>query len=563
MRSTLPLLLVLAACTRPPAPSPDPRFEWFELAATDSVALPAPGTFRNPILPGFHPDPSVVRVGEDYWLVTSSFAWFPGLPIFHSRDLVHWKPVGHALDRPEQVSFDSLRVSEGVFAPTLRYHDGTFYLVVTLVGAGGNVVLTASDPRGPWSRPVPLPSVDGIDPDLFFDDDGRAWIAHNGPPPAEPEWDGHRALWIQEFDVDSLRMIGPRTLIVDGGVDPATNPVWIEGPHLIKRDGRYFLIAAEGGTGENHSQVVFAGPSPTGPFTPGEDNPILTQRDLAPGRTDAVTSTGHADFVQTPSGEWWAVFLGCRPYDADHLLYATGRETFLLPVDWSGEWPRILARGTPVPLEVPSPFGATGPVRGPVLDTFDSSELSPEWVRLRSTTRSHARLDDGDLVLTARPDSLGGLGRPALLARRLEHANASASVSMRYRPGQSGDRAGLVAMQQDDSWFFLAVGNGPGGTGIALERRSNGTSAIVASRALPLDADQPIVLRFELSGARARFSYRVNGDEWATLADDVDATLLTTRRSGGFTGTMVGVYAQTGSGAPAILPTGTGPAQGG
>ena len=272
------------------------------------------------MLAGFYPDPSIVRVEDDYYLVTSSFAYFPGVPIFHSRDLVHWTQIGHVLDRPSQLNLDSAGVSRGIFAPTIEYHNGTFYLLTTLVDRGGNFLVTATDPRGPWSDPVWLPEVDGIDPSIFFENDSVAWVLNNGPPIGEPLYQGHRAIWIQQFDVRNKRLTGPRSVIVNGGVDLAAKPIWIEGPHLFRKDGWYYLLCAEGGTAEQHSEVVFRAKSPRGPFVPFRGNPILTQRHLPADRPNPVTSTGHADLVETPDG-WWAVFLGVRPYEGDALQH--------------------------------------------------------------------------------------------------------------------------------------------------------------------------------------------------------------------------------------------------
>ena len=345
------VIALLAAC----GPVPEsPRqaaavFEWFEYSGQDEwFDLPArTGTFRNPVLAGFHPDPSIVRVDDDYYLVNSSFGWYPGVPIFHSTDLVNWTQLGHVLDRPESLPVQGLGISRGVFAPTLRYRDGVFYMITTLVDAGGNFYVTATDPAGPWSDPVWLPDVDGIDPSIFFDVDGRAYITNNGPPDYDPLYGGHRAIWIQEFDVAAGKTVGPRKVIVDGGVDLESKPVWIEGPHIYRVGDWYYLVAAEGGTGHEHSQVVFRSRDVFGPWEPGPRNPILTQRDLDPSRPFPVTTTGHADLVRTPAGDWWSVFLACRPYENDY--YNTGRETFLLPVTWSDGWPMILEPGLPVP----------------------------------------------------------------------------------------------------------------------------------------------------------------------------------------------------------------------
>lgn len=243
------------------------EFDWFEYTGRDAVfeqPLP-PGSYRNPILPGFYPDPSVTRAGDKYYLVNSTFAYFPGIPIFESTDLVHWTQIGHVIDRASQLRFDGLGISRGVFAPTIAYHDGTFYVLNTAVDSGGNYLVTSKDPRGPWSDPIWLPEIDGIDPSIFFDADGRAYILNNGPPEGVPQYDGHRAIWIQEYDVEKQALVGPRKVVLDGGVDPSTQPIWIEGPHLYLIDGTYYLMCAEGGTGPNHSEVILRGRSPWGP----------------------------------------------------------------------------------------------------------------------------------------------------------------------------------------------------------------------------------------------------------------------------------------------------------
>ena len=285
--------------------APTARFDWFEYRGNDSVyktLKPAANEFLNPILPGFYPDPSIVRGADAYYLVNSSFAYFPGVPIFRSTDLVHWTQIGHVLDRPSQLNLDGAGISRGIFAPTIRYHAGTYYMITTLIDRGGNFIVTAKNPAGPWSDPIWLRDFDGIDPSLFFDDDGKAYIVNNGPPEGEPLYEGHRAIWIQEYDVASKKLVGPRKVIVNGGVDLSKKPIWIEAPHILKVKGAYYLICAEGGTADQHSEVVFKATNAFGPYAPGPANPILTQRHLGEGYQFAVTSTGHADFVQTPQG---------------------------------------------------------------------------------------------------------------------------------------------------------------------------------------------------------------------------------------------------------------------
>ena len=221
----------------------------FSFVACESTEKNPQAVIYNPVLPGFYPDPSICRVGDEYYMVNSTFSYFPGIPIFHSRDLNNWKQIGHVLNRPSQIDLDGLGVSNGIFAPTIRYNNGKFYLITTLVGKGGNFFVTATDPSGPWSEPVWLPEIDGIDPSIFFDDNDSCYIVNNGPAPEnEPLYEGHRAIWIQRFDLKTNKLFGERKIIVNGGSDISQKPIWIEGPHIYKKDDSYFLCAAEGGT---------------------------------------------------------------------------------------------------------------------------------------------------------------------------------------------------------------------------------------------------------------------------------------------------------------------------
>lgn len=508
----------------------------------------APGMYLNPILAGFYPDPSIARAGDDYYLVTSSFSFFPGVPIFHSKDLVHWTQIGHVLDRPSQLNLDNLPISNGIFAPTLRYHAGTFYMVTTLVGAGGNFLVTATDPAGPWSDPVWLPEVDGIDPSIFFDDDGSVYLINNGPPIGTPLYQGHRALWIQAYDPVAQQTTGPRKLIVDGGVDLSKEPIWIEAPHLLKTRGAYFLIAAEGGTGDQHSEVVFRSDSVWGPFIPYERNPILTQRHLNPDRPAPVTSTGHADFVETQTGEWWAVFLGCRPYQGD--FYNTGRETFMMPVRWVDGWPVVTAGEETVPYqhaspELPSQPAPKIPLSGnfTVRDDFDSLVPAPYWQFIRTPRETWYTLQDGQLTLKARPVDLGSRGQPSFFGRRQQHAWSTATTSMRYVPAMPGDKAGLVAFQNDDYNYFLGLTQDQGHPVIRVEQRAGDSTRVIASAPLALPADARVYLKIEARGDRYHFYYATAPDAWRALVEDADGTLLSTRMAGGFVGAMFGLFA--------------------
>ncbi|HXY68523.1 MAG TPA: family 43 glycosylhydrolase, partial [Gemmatimonadales bacterium] len=412
----------LASQDAPLAPGAEARFDWFEYAGDDSiykVVHAGGGEYLNPILAGFYPDPTVCRQGSDYYLATSSFAYYPGVPLFTSRDLVHWRQIRSILDRPSQLDLDSAGVSRGIFAPSLSCRPGRLWMITTLVDRGGNFLVTATDPPGPWSDPVWL-GFDGIDPSLFFDDDGKVYIVNNGLPEGPQLYgQGHRAIWIQEYDTTAQRLTGPRRMIVNGGVDLARHPIWIEAPHLFKKDGWYYLICAEGGTAEQHSEVVFRSRAVLGPYQPGPVEPILTQRHLDPTRPFPVWATGHADFVATQNGEWWAVFLGTRPYQG--YTFNTGRETFLLPVTWKDGWPVILADTATVPYVVRAPKLSSDHRRSPPLtgnftlrDEFDAPALDPAWVFLRTVREPFADLisHPGWLTLRARADAIEGRGQP-------------------------------------------------------------------------------------------------------------------------------------------------------
>lgn len=534
---------ILAWLSAPSAAAPTARFAELTYAAQHAPATPA-GSYRNPILPGFQPDPSIVRVGEDFYLVNSTFAWFPGIPVYHSRDLVHWRQIGNAIDRPGMLNFAGLGTSRAVFAPAITWHEGTFYILNTCVDCGGNFLVTAKDPAGPWSDPVWL-DFDGIDCSLFFDDDGKAWIVNNGPPPEEPRYEGHRAIWIQQFDLQARKLLGPRKVLVDGGVHPQDKPVWAEGPHVFSKDGWYYLMAAEGGTAENHSETIYRSRRPDGPYEAGPVNPILTQRDLPPGRPDRIEATGHADLVKLADGSWWGVFMATRPFAGQSTLL--GRETYLLPVTWQGGWPLFLPRGAPVPLVVKAPAlpASPGDRWDQWTDTFGERALSSEWLRLRNPgpVQDHA-LEDGDLLLVPGADAAGSLGTPAFWGRRLRHPAATVTTTVSFASERPGDFAGLLAFM--DESHFLAFGME--GSQIVARRRTDPKQdergEVLASAQRTGTA--PIELRLAIDDGNAALSWRQPGGRWQVLAAHIDVEPLASVHAGLFTGLVVGPYALAG-----------------
>nr|WP_139381516.1 glycoside hydrolase family 43 protein [Pseudoxanthomonas indica] len=534
--------------TASPLPAQEPavaKFDWFQYSGQDEVfetLLPS-GHYRNPILAGFHADPAITRVGDRYYLVNSSFTFFPGIPVFESTDLVNWKLLGHVIDRPSQLDFDGLSVSRGVFAPTISHHDGVFYVVTTAVDSGGNFIATARNPAGPWSDPVWLPGVEGIDPSLFFDDDGRAWLINNDVPATAPRYDGHRAIWMQQIDLATLKPTGPRRVLLDGGVDPSTNPIWIEGPHLFKHEGWYYLTCAEGGTGPQHSQVVLRSRTLDAPFTPYAHNPILTQRDLPDDRPHPVTNAGHADLVQTPGGDWWAVFLASRNYDRVH--YNTGRETFLLPVTWREGWPVILDAGKTIPYIVPAPAGVVASASSSTgnfswRDDFDARPLKSEWYFVRVPDRAWADLQStpGWLSVQAGEVGLDTLHNPHFLARRQQHTRFQASTQMAW-PSANVD-AGLAAFQNEQYWYALGIRQRGDRGEVYLERNRGGVRQVLASQAI--DRHAIVQLLINADGGRYDFGFDLgNGAQW--LQRDVDGSVLSTDVAGGFVGASLGPYA--------------------
>ncbi|RKQ96501.1 glycoside hydrolase family 43 protein [Maricaulis maris] len=556
-------LATLAACAAETAGSPTPgitpaRFERFTYYGGDPVHEGVPqdaGTYLNPVLGGFYPDPSNTRAGEDYYLVTSTFSYFPGLPVFRSSDLVHWEQIGNAIDRPDQVDFGTLGLSRGLFAPAIEFHDGLFYILNTCVDCGGNFLITATDPAGPWSDPVWLPDLQwGIDPSLFVDEDGRAYLLNNGPPDREPEYEGHRAVWIQEFNLETLETFGERIVLIDGGVDFSEQPIWIEGPHIYKVDGRYYLMAAEGGTAENHSQVVLVGDAPMGPYTPYEDNPVLTQRDLPRDRANPITSAGHADLVQTPDGDWWATFLAVRPYGDDQ--YNTGRETFLMPVSWEDGWPRITGPGEAIPHaaarpDLPAGDPGIAPMTGAftVVDEFDSEAMGPDWMMMRNPRETWWQLDGEALSLTPRPVGLGDFANPSYFGRRQQHMFGLAELAFSFTPDTPGARAGLAVLQNDEYWYFIGLEQTEDGLAIHLRRRAGSDDPsdgmVIAAAQVALNAGALIEVRATARGPHYDFDYRLPDGGWQNLLRGADGTILSTRTAGGFVGVTMGPHAYT------------------
>ncbi|MEL7122489.1 MAG: family 43 glycosylhydrolase, partial [Bacteroidota bacterium] len=425
----------------------------FALTFSSICLLGQPDTYQNPIIPGFHPDPSICRAGDDYYLVNSSFEWFPGVPIFHSKDLVNWERIGNVLDRPSQLDIgDNVGIFGGIWAPTIRYHEGTFYMITTMQPGNHNFFVTSKDPKGPWSDPVWLKEAPGIDPTIFFDDDGKTYYVGSYKP-ENPAWNEERHIFVQELDLKEGKLLGERIHISSGH---AANAKFCEGPHIYKRNGKYILLTAEGGTWENHAITAFSADAITGPYTPLTTNPVLTHRHL--GKSSSITSVGHADLVETQNGEWWGVMLGVRPVEGPH--YYLGRETFMTPVEWEGITPIFSPGKGRILEEDKRPDLPWTPLpKDPQRDEFNSNKLHPVYNFFHTPNKNWWSIDQnkGHLTLELQSKKTNDNSDFSLIARRQEQYSFEASLKMTFSPTKEAESAGIFYGQHAYAHFKLEV----------------------------------------------------------------------------------------------------------
>ncbi|MES2240666.1 MAG: glycoside hydrolase family 43 protein [Bacteroidota bacterium] len=509
--------------------------------------------FYNPILQGCYPDPAITRKGDDYYMVCSSFAMFPGVPIFHSKDLVNWTDLGGVLNNVSEFNPHDTGISAGVYAPGITYnpHNDTFYMIVTAFsGDLGNIIVKTKDPMKGWGSPIKL-GFGGIDPCIFFDDNGKGYIVHNDAPDKAKElYNGHRVIKVWEYDVENDKIIpGSDKIIVDGGVDLSRKPIWIEAPHLYKKDGSYYLMCAEGGTGGNHSEVIFKSNSPKGPFIPAPSNPILTQRYFPKDRANKVDWAGHADLVKGPGDKYYGVFLGVRPNDKDRVN--TGRETFMLPVDWSGEFP-VFENGL-IPLEpkLKMPKGVTENKTGKdgffpngnfmFTENFTSAKLDYRWIGLRGPRENFISITKKGLAINPFEVNIKEVKPTSTLFYRQQHISFSFVTTIDYKPASEKDLAGITCLQNEKFNYVFGVTKKGKDIYILLERTEKGESKIIASS--KIDIKKPIRLQVKAVGDSYEFSYSLNGVDFENLGEKVSGDILSTNVAGGFTGALVGLYA--------------------
>ncbi|MCW0483270.1 glycoside hydrolase family 43 protein [Gaoshiqia sediminis] len=514
--------------------------------------------FYNPILQGCYPDPAITRKGDDYFLVSSSFAMFPGVPIFHSNDLVNWNQVGHVLDRKSQLKVHDTGISAGVYAPAIKYNpnNDTFYMITTqFAGDFGNIVVKTKDPFEGWSDPIKL-TFNGIDPSMFFDEDGKAYVVHNDAPDQGKElYNGHRVIKIWDYDVENDQVIaGTDKIIVDGGVDLSEKPIWIEAPHIYKKNGKYYLMCAEGGTGGWHSEVIFISDHPRGPYKPAPSNPILTQRYFPQERANKVDWVGHADLVEGPDGKYYGVFLAIRPNEKDRVN--TGRETFILPVDWSGEFPVFENGLVPMEPKLKMPEGVENKAgrdgffpngNFTFKEDFSSEKLDYRWIGLRGPREDFMTLTKKGLLIQPFEVNIKEVKPTSTLFHRQQHKNFSFETTLDYKPASEKDLAGIVALQNEHSNYVFGVTKMGDEYCLLLERNERPRrsrqveSKIVASTVI--DINNPVHLKVQAHGDDYQFSYSINGTDFVNLGGTVSGDILSTNVVGGFTGCLLGLYA--------------------
>ena len=487
-----------------------------------------PETFTNPILPGFHPDPSICRVNDDYYLVTSSFTWYPGIPIYHSKDLVNWELIGHAIDRPGMIDMKGLNDNDGIWAVTIRYHEGVFYLITTASKSGGNFYLTATDPRGPWSDPVWIKGAPGIDSSFFWDDNGKCYYTGNTWD-FKKSWPSQCAVWMQEIDLTQGKLVGERRILTYGH---ANNATYAEGPHIYKINGNYILLMAEGGASYHHAVTVHHSKSLWGPYVADKVNPVLTHRHL--GSNYPIQNLGHADLVQTQNGDWYSVALGVRSIGGSIPL---ARETFLCKVKFEGTTP-IYNPGYGIVLEEQErPALPWSPVEAdPALDDFDANVLSPFWYFVRVPQTEFYTLEKGQLHLSLQPEVIDSLVNSAMILRKTKHHHFTASTKMNFRTKKDNEEAGLVYYRTANGYYSLLKDK----TGVVLTKKQVGKQEVVARVAY----DKPeVYMKLEVEGLEVKFSFGESLDRMTAIGGTQRVEAISDNAFNKFNGPGVGMYA--------------------
>ncbi len=504
------LLAIIPAFSQQKNPNP-----WV-MAPDTSIEV----TYKNPVIPGFYPDPSVCRVDDDYYLVNSTFEYFPGVPVFHSKDLINWKQIGHCIEREGQINGEI-----NIFAPTIRHHEGTFYMITTNVTHGGNFFVTAKDPAGPWSDAIWV-DMPEIDPDLFFDEDGKAYVITS-------------KFELAEIDIETGKLVSERHKIWN-----STGGRYPEAPHIYKKDGFYYLMAAEGGTEEAHMVTIARSHNIWGPYIDNPANPIATHVNHA-GMGKPIQGIGHADIIQAHDDSWWMVLHGYRSvtgYPPHHIL---GRETCLVPVSWpQGGWPVVNGNGS-VNVEMRHQTLPLVPVKEKSGRTdFDFPKPGLDWNYIQPPQQDNFLFDakEGHLIITGSELQIGEKGNPSFIGRRLTDIQFSATTRLLFDPKKANEEAGMTLVN-NGSHFDIMI------------QKENEKRLLIVKlqfgqtiyRSTPVELSPGYVdLKIEGNGPEFIFSYAQKGNDFKTI-EKADARFISTQTVGWFTGVCVGLYA-TGNG---------------
>lgn len=494
-------------------------------------------SYQNPVIKGFYPDPSVTRVGENYYLVTSSFEYFPGVPVFVSKDLINWKKIGHCLSRNSQVNLNQVRSSGGIYAPTLRFHEGTYYMTTTNVSHDGNFIVHTQDPFSDWSDPI-LVDQGGIDPSLFFENN-KVYYTSNRIDNQHPN-----GIYMSEIDISTGKRLSDIQLIWEG-----TGGRYPEAPHIYKKDGYYYLMIAEGGTEYGHMVTIARSKDIWGPYESNPDNPILTHRDVTT-QSDLIQGTGHGDLIQAHDGSWWMAFLAFRAVDGKY--HHLGRETFLAPVTWNEEgWPVVNKKGT-ISLNMDAETLPLQPwPEELVRDGFDDVTLDLDWNFLRNPDPASWSLTDrrGWLRLNGKAITLNDQASPTFIGQRQKDFLFEASTAVDFVPTKPDEEAGLTVFMNHHHHYDLAVTRTDTLKSLQLKYRIGSMTHI--EKSFPIES--PITyLKVEGTPKLYYFYYSDDGDNWEKVAE-MDTRYLSSEVAGGFTGVYLGLYA-TGNGSANANP---------
>ena len=523
-------------------------------------------TFLNPIINGGYPDPSIVRVDDDFYIVNSSFEYFPALPIHHSKDLVNWELIGYGIDRSSQgtgkVNLYDVQQQGGIHAPSIRYHNGLFYIVTTNVYSPEdkskptemvNFILTAKNPAGPWSEPYIIDGAPGIDPDIFFDDNGKVWFVGTHDT-GNPNKNGIGEIWIQELDLDNWKLKGQRHSIWRG----ACGGCCVEGPHIYKQYGRYYLMVAEGGTSYNHAVMIASSKNIEGPYDSNPKNPILTSRHLS--NNNWVHSTGHADLVQLKDKRWYMVSLGIRnEMDSTSNM---GRETHLMPVVWEEAWDNWVevekGRWEPVIIKWPVVAPNTGKVERntsiPFLekkqninysfyDDFTSPKLDLQWNFRRVPRENTYELNSKNksLKLNLSPESFELRGQYNLMGFRQKETEFEYSSSMNFKPKKNFSEAGLSIFSQDDNYINFTVKKHNNKTLLNLSVKPRDEKLDII-KSIPLKYNENIILKILSKDNKYIYYYSLDEGNSFDVFTETAANLVLCK---GYIGTNLGLYASS------------------